>query len=60
MLLEIIGIIIGYILGYYLMKSLIYINQNFHGPDSNIIRNTIYYQNGKYYRFIPEVCICID
>ena len=60
MLLEIIIIIIGYIIGYYLMSSWIYMNQNFHGPDSNIIRKYIYYKNGKYYKFEPEVCICLD
>ena len=47
MLLEIIVIIIGYIIGY-------------HGPDSNIIRKYIYHQDGKYYKFTPEVCVCID
>jgi hypothetical protein len=52
--------ILGYILGYYLMLAWIYRNQHFHGPDSNIIRKCIYYQDGKYYRFSPEICICIE
>jgi hypothetical protein len=60
MLLKIFIIIIGYTIGYYLMSSYIYSNQNFHGPDSNIIIKNIYHQDGKYYTFIPEICICID
>ena len=60
MLLIILICIIGNIVGYYFMKSLLYMNQNFHGPDSSIIRKNIYHYKGKYYKFIPEVCICID
>lgn len=60
MLLNIFVVIIGYIIGYYFMKSILYANQNVHGPDSSIIRRNIYHQNGRYYKFIPEVCICID
>ena len=59
-MLLLITILVGYILGFKLMSSWIYMNQNYHGPDSNIIRQNIYYQNGKYYRFYPEICIYVE
>ncbi len=52
-------IIVGFILGYILCTLYINKNLNYHGPNSNTIQKYIYQdKNDKYYKFIPEVCIC--
>jgi len=56
---KLISIVIGYILGYILIKTFI-CNTIYHGPDTNQIRKKIYIdkQTNKYYRFIPKICFC--
>ena len=58
MLHKLITIILGYLMGYltylHLIKKNIY-----HGPNSKIIQQNIYKSDdGNYYKFIPQVCIC--
>ncbi len=54
-----ISIISGFILGYIICNLYIKKCINYHGPNSNIIQKYIYLsKDNKYYKFIPEVCIC--
>lgn len=48
-----IGLIIGYYIGLYIFSE-----QTYHGPNSKNIIETIYKYENKYYKFIPEVCVC--
>jgi len=55
------SILIGFITGFILSKIIIYIYykkiQEYHGPDSNIIKKNIYKFNNKFYKFTPQLCI---
>lgn len=52
----ILGIIIsGFLFGIFFFYY--FLNIEFHGPNSNIIRNNIYKFNNKYYQFTPQLCI---
>ena len=57
MIIYIIIIIISFLIGKFLFNE-----DNYHGPNSNNIKKYIYeieYNNSKkYYKFIPQVCIC--
>ena len=46
----ILGIIFGYFIMYFTTNIIIY-----HGPNSNDIRNMIFYKNEQGYRFIPKI-----
>ena len=48
--------ILGFILGIFII--LFFKKQSYHGPDSNIIRNNIYYdlKNNKCFKLIPIKC----
>ena len=47
------------IIGYFVGKKIIpFKMKNYHGPNSNIIRKNIYKIDDKYYKFIPELCVC--
>lgn len=48
-------LIIGFVIGAYVM---IQIQKNLHGPNSNIVMKKVYQYEGKYYRYVPEICIC--
>ena len=56
-----ISILLGFITGYILSRIMIHIYhkkiQEYHGPDSNIIKNNIYKFKNKFYKFIPQLCI---
>ena len=55
----IISLVCGFIVGYKIYTLYINHTLNYHGPDSNIVKHTIYQDdNGKCYQFVPEVCIC--
>lgn len=50
----IIGILIGSIIGYFIVREIKYV-----GPDSNEIVKKIYTDsNGKKYKYIPKITIC--
>ncbi len=48
-------VVVGFILGMFVMWVS---RQDEHGPNSNVVMKKIYKHNGKYYRYVPEVCIC--
>jgi len=49
------GILIGWLIGHHLSCKY---KRNYHGPDSNIVKEMIYKFKDKYYKFTPNVCIC--
>ncbi len=46
---------VGFLIGYLIAKSLF---KQYHGPDSNIIKNQIYKKDNICYRFVPQMYIC--
>ena len=55
----IIAILLGFMFYTYIIKYIIitfFIHK--HGLNSNEIRKKIYEINGKYYKFIPKMCVC--
>lgn len=57
-LLNMIDILLGLMIGYIVCQLYIQKKIRYHGPNSKIIKNKIYKFGGKYYKFIPKVCIC--
>jgi hypothetical protein len=57
---NIFSIILGLVFGFIIMK--LKNNNNFHGPNSNIIRQNVYQYGNKYgnkcYTYTPEVYMC--
>lgn len=49
------GFSIGLILCSLFMKEFIY-----HGINSNVVRNKIYYLNGRCFRLLPDPFMCIN
>lgn len=59
MLDKIFSVIIGFIIGYILIKLISNVITKCHGPNSNIIRKIVYKNNlGKCYKYVPKLCIC--
>lgn len=52
-----VSVIIGILLGIIIYYSFLFNNMS-HGPDSNIIRNQVYYQDGIKYKLEPIIFIC--
>ena len=53
------SVLLGYIIGYIIIKSYYEFNKDYHGPDSNVIQKKVYRdKKGRYYKFTPQVCIC--
>ena len=58
MIAEFISILSGFIVGYISYVIIQKYRTKTHGPDSNIIKKKIYKYNNKYYKLIPQICIC--
>lgn len=50
LILLILGMILGYLVMYLTSNIIVY-----HGPNSNDIRNRIFFKDGKKYRFLPKI-----
>jgi uncharacterized membrane-anchored protein YhcB (DUF1043 family) len=56
----ILSLLCGFVCGYLIIKLLRQSLQSYHGPDSNVIRKQIYFddQNRECYQYVPKPYIC--